>query len=124
MASSTIFPISAPVEAVLRATEEEDGDDFDVLLTEINNFNHGMTVEEVLFDAAVRAGRALLERARRVIGFRRASLSRFLRPTGVARLTREEVETRLQDMTRAMMAGSRKTGSGYEMTFESDQRLG
>ena len=116
--------VSAPVEAVLRATEEEDGDDFDVLLTEISNFNDGMPVEEVLFDAAVRAGRALLESARRAISLQRASLSRFLGPTGVARLTREEVETRLQDMTRAMMAGWRKTGSGYERTFDSDQRLG
>jgi Bacteriophage CI repressor helix-turn-helix domain len=116
--------VSAPVEAVLRATEEEDGEDFDVLLTEISNFNDGMPVEEVLFDAAVRAGRELLESARRAISFRRASLSRFLGPTGVARLTREEVETRLQDMTRAMMAGWRKTESGYERTFDSDHRLG
>jgi len=114
--------VFAPVEAVLRSTEEEDDDKFDVLLTEISSLNDGMPVEEVLFNAAIRAGRALLERARGAIRFRHVLLSRFLGPTGVARLTREEVETKLLEMTRAMMAGCCKTGSGYEMIFDSDQR--
>lgn len=46
--------VFAPLEAVLRSTEQEDDDEFDVLLTEISSLNDGMPVEEVLFNAAIR----------------------------------------------------------------------